>query len=402
MSNKVLDFYEQNLSAAYEEVKKMFGEGIQEGSRRLTEGLMNWGIAEEFREYLGAYRFQRVSSRRGWRNGFRSRRLLTTVGSLQLRIPRDRAGQFQSSWVERYRRVEQKVQEVMQGMFIRGVSTRPVGDILECLCGERLSASKVSSVVKELDEQLREYGQRPLADDFVFLFLDGLTVKIRMEIKVKKFLVLVAYGIRGDGSRELISFLKVPSESQACWQSFLENLQMRGLQGKPLKLLVMDGGQGLWKAAQEVYPLIEKQLCWVHKLRNVAKHCPKRYRRECTAQASQIMNAPTSATAARRFRLWKAHWQDKAPKAVACLENDFDKLIPVFAFPQVIHKRIRSTNVIERCFREVRRRLKVMGCFPNTASCQRIIYTQFARFNAKWEQRRERIKVIGQIFKPAA
>jgi len=162
-------------------------------------------------------------------------------------------------------------------MFIEGVSTRPVGNVLECLCGERLSASKVSSVVKELDEQVREYYHRPLADDYLFLFLDGLTVKIRMELKVKRFLVLVAYGIRADGSRELIGFQKANSESQACWQSFLANLKVRGLKGDNLKLIVMDGAKGLWKGAEEVYPLVAHQLCWAHKLRNVARSLSEYY-----------------------------------------------------------------------------------------------------------------------------
>jgi len=402
VSLRELDFDEEKLNWAYEEVKEMFGDDFGEGCRGLVERVVNWGISEEFKEFIGAKRYARVSSRRGWRHGFRSRGLLTTVGALQLVIPRDRGGEFQTSWVERYRRVEQKVEVVMRQMFIEGVSTRPVGNVLECLCGERLSASKVSSVVKELDEQVREYYHRPLADDYLFLFLDGLTVKIRMELKVKKFLILVAYGIRADGSRELISFQKVNSESQACWQSFLENLKVRGLKGDALKLIVMDGAKGLWKAVAEVYPLVAHQLCWVHKLRNVANRCPKKYQQECCRQASAIMNAPSANLAARRFRAWKTDWHDQVPGAVACLEVDFDKLLPVFAFPETIRKMIRTTNVIERCFRGVRRRLKVMGYFQNTPSCQRIIYSQFAKFNAKWERNTERIKEIKDNYKPAA
>jgi len=155
------------------------------------------------------------------------------------------------------------------------------------------------------------------------LFVDALTVKIRFELKAKKVKLLVAYGIKADGSRELISFQQANSESTACWKAFLENLKVRGLVDGNLKLIVMDGSAGLWAAAQEVYPLVEHQLCWVHKLRNVAKYCPKTLRQECVHQATQIMYAPSTGVAAKRFRAWKKQWQSKIPKAVNCLESAF-------------------------------------------------------------------------------
>jgi transposase-like protein len=324
------------------------------------------------------------------------------LGELRLVIPRDREGEFQTTWVERYRRVEGTVDKLICEMVIKGVSTNKVGDILDVVMGYRLSKSYVSEATKELDESVREYFARRLDDDFVFLFLDGVMVKIRQELKAKLFPLLVAYGIRADGSRELISFEKVNSESGLCWQHFLENLKMRGLKGNDLKLIVMDGGKGLWQAVETVYPYVEHQLCWVHKLRNVSNHCPKRHRQECLSEARQIMYASSSTEAANRFRQWKHRWQPKAPQSVNCLETDFDKLIPVFAFPESIRHMIRTTNVIERCFREVRRRLKVMGYFPNSASCNRMVYALFAYFNSKWEQNNRRIKAIRQIFKPAA
>jgi len=287
-------------------------------------------------------------------------------------------------------------------MFLRGVSTRKVGEILDVLCGERLSASKVSTVVRELDQAVIDFANSPINDDFLFLFVDALTVRIRFELKAKKVKLLVAYGIKVDGSRELISFQRANSESTACWKAFLENLKVRGLVGGNLKLIIMDGGAGLWAAAQEVYPLVEHQLCWVHKLRNVAKYCPKRYQAECVSQAAQIMYASSSTMAAKRFRAWKKQWQSKIPKAVNCLEKDFDKLIPVFQFPQQIRRMIRTTNVIERCFREVRRRLKIMGCFQNSRSCDRIIYAIFNYFNTKWTRNTEKIKAIKDVTDKAA
>jgi transposase-like protein len=384
------------------EVNRMLGEDFGEGSRWLYERLLNLVIAEEFKSYIGARRYERVESRQGWRNGSRPRQLLTRLGRVDLAIPRIREENYQPSWLERYRRLETKLEAGLKTMFIQGVSTAKVGNVLEVLCGERVSKSTVSKLALSLEEEVRAYQQRRLEDDFVFLYLDGLSVKIRKELKADRWQLLVAYGIRADGSRELIGFQKYPSESTMCWQTFLENLKMRGLKGHALRLIILDGSKGLWQAVQTVYPEVETQLCWVHKLRNVANACPDRHRPACLKEAAQIMNASSARTAANRFRVWRQKWQAFAPKAVNCLERDFDKLLAIFAFPTAIRQIIRSTNVIERAFREVRRRQRPMGYFTNNASCQRIIYAIFAHLNAKWEQRQYHLKPIKEALLPAA
>jgi transposase-like protein len=265
-----------------------------------------------------------------------------------------------------------------------------------------VSAGKVSSVLKELNQAVRDFAHVPIIDDIAFLFLDALTVSVRFGVKAKKVKLLVAYGITTDGQRRLISFQRANSESQACWQTFLENLKVRGLVGRPLRLITMDGGTGLWAAVQEVYPLDAHQLCWVHKLRNVAKYCRVSDREHCTQEAAKIMYAKTEKLACRQFRAWRKRWQRVAPKAVACLEKDFDKLLPIFTFPEPLRKMIRTTNVIERCFREVRRRLKVMGYFQDSRSCDRIVYALFACFNDKWQRRSHYIQAVTTVTSQAA
>jgi transposase-like protein len=180
------------------------------------------------------------------------------------------------------------VDEGIKAMFLRGVATRKVRNVLDCLCGEGVSASYVSEVTKALDAEVRAFENAPIDDDFAFLFLDALEVKIRFELKVKRYKVLVAYGIRRDGSRSLISFRLAHSEGTGTWRSFLENLKVRGLEGHNMELIIMDGCLGLWAAIDEVYPLVPHQLCWVHKLRNIAKYCPKKYRESCTQEAAKI------------------------------------------------------------------------------------------------------------------
>jgi transposase-like protein len=402
MSYKELKFDSHNIAISLSEVKDMFRMHFEQGCRYVAKRVYDKILAVDFDSFINAGRYQRSAGRHGHRNGYRHRRLLTSVGELDLQIPRDRQGGYQPELFRRYQRVDDSLEETIRAMFLQGVSTRKVGDILEVLCGERVSAGKVSTVVKELDRAVSDFANHPLDDDFVFLFIDALSVKIRFELKAKKVKLLVAYGIKTDGTRELISFQRATSESSACWRTFLDNLHTRGLKGRSLKLITMDGGGGLWSAVEEVYPLVGHQLCWVHKLRNVAKYCPKKYRPDCVSQATRIMYAKSSTMAARSFRAWKKRWQATIPRAVDCLEKDFDKLIPIFDFPLKLRKIIRTTNVIERSFREVRRRLKVMGYFQNSKSCDRMIYAIFNYFNNKWQRSQNKISAIKHLQRKAA
>jgi len=402
MSYQELSFDNHNVAICMSEVKDMFRMHFEHGCRYVAKRVYQKILAADFDSFINAGRNERTARRRGYRNGYRSRSLLTSVGLIDLKVPRDRDSKYCSDLFARYQRVDSSLEETIRAMFLQGVSTRKVGDILDVLCGQRLSASKVSTIIKELDQAVSDYANHPIVDNFVFLFLDALSVKVRFEIKAKRVKLLVAYGIRADGTRELISFQRANSESTACWKSFLDNLYVRGLKGRTLKLISMDGGRGLWSAIEDIYPSIAHQLCWVHKLRNVAKYCPKRFQKECVNQAARIMYAKSSTIAAREFRLWKKRWQSKIPNAVNCIEKDFDKLIPIFDFPENIRKMIRTTNVIERCFREVRRRLKVMGYFQNSKSCDRIIYAIFNYFNGKWKRTTAKIKTINQLTKKAA
>ena len=400
MSIKQLDFSKHNLVIDLAEVKRMFEVHFNQGCRYLVKQAFEKIMAVDMYGHTRALRYERTPIRGGYRNGYRARSVLTSVGAVELEVPRDRAGEYVPECFQRYQRVHQVVDEGIKAMFLRGVSTRKVRNILDCLCGEGVSASYVSQVTKSLDSEVKSFENAPIKDDFAFLFLDALGVKIRLELKVKRYKVLIAYGIRGDGSRSLIGSRLGHSEGTGTWRSFLENLKVQGLKGHNLKLVIMDGCAGLWSAIDEVYPLVPHQLCWVHKLRNIAKYCPKKYRESCTQGAARIMYAKSSAMAAKLFRQWRDGWINLIPKAVECLERDFDKLIPFFEFSSEFHKVIRTTNVIERSFGEVRRRLKVMGYFQNTKSCKRIIFSLFSYFNTKWERKTERIGSIAQYFSP--
>jgi transposase-like protein len=397
-----LDFSTHNLAVDLQEVKRMFQEDFNGGCRYLIKQVFEGIMRYEADEYLRAERYERCESRRSQRNGSRARSLLTNVGAVELTVPRTRDGGYNPDMFKRYKRVHDVVNRGIREMFLKGVSTRKVRDVLDVLCGTGVSAGYVSQVTKQLDAEVRRFENEPIDDDFAFLFLDALSMRIRYEIRAKRRMVLVAYGIRKDGSRRLLSFKVARSEGTGTWRSFLENLQVRGLRGRNLELVIMDGAPGLWAAIEEVYPLVPHQLCWVHKLRNIAKYGPRSQREACVSEASQIMYAGTSTQAAKLFRAWKKRWQGINPKGVECLERDFDRLIPFFEFDPSFHRVIRTTNVIERSFKEIRRRLKVMGYFQNERSCKRILLSQIYYFNGKWDQKTERIQSIAKFFKKAA
>jgi len=385
-----------------EEVKERFEEDFNAGCRHLVKQAFEGIMRVDLDAYLGSERYRRGESRRGYRNGYRRRSLLTSVGALDLEIPRSRDGGYCPEVFDRYKRVHKVVDAGIKEMFLKGVSTRKVRDVLDALCGDGVSAGYVSQVTKQLDSEVRRFENEPIGDEYAFLYLDALSVRIRYELKVKRRLILVGYGIRRDGSRRLLSFMIGKRESQATWRSFLENLQVRGLAGRSLELIIVDGAAGLWAALDDVYPLVPHQLCWVHKLRNLARYGPRRDVEAFLAEAAKIMYAETARKAAGQFRKWKRRWQEMNPKGVACLERDFHRLIPFLEFDPSFHKVIRTTNVIERSFKEIRRRLKVMGYFQNSKSCSRIVLSQFYYFNAKWDHRTEWIEPISNYFTKAA
>lgn len=402
MSIRELDFSKANLTVDLLEVKRMFSMHTNTGCRRLIKQALEASMAHDLYQHLQACWNERIHTRSGYRNGYRQRNLLTSFGEIELKVPRDRAGEYQPDCFERYKRIDRSVDNGIRSMFLRGVSTRKVGEVLDALCGFEVSPSYVSTVTKGLDKLVREFENSVIEDDYAFLFIDGIHIKVRYELKAKRMVLLVAYGIKRDGSRKVLSFRLAKRESHGSYLSFLENLRARGLRGHKLDLIIMDGALGLWSAIEEVYPDIPHQLCWVHKMRNVSRYCLKKYRKECVGEAFQIMYTGTPRKAANLFRKWRDKWQDKMPNAVRCLERDFDKLIPFLEFNSEFHKAIRTTNVIERCFREVRRRLKTMGSFQDSRSCKRIVVSLFEYFNTKWLKKSHRIKSINKYYSKAA
>jgi putative transposase len=203
--------------------------------------------------------------------------------------------------------------------------------------------------------------------------------------------MLVAYGVRQDGSRQLLAFLRSQGESQAAWEGLLQDLYRRGLEGRNLLLIVTDGCPGLAAALQTVYPRVPHQRCWVHKMRNILERVRKRDYEAVKGEAQAIYRADSRREAQAAFRRFQTHWREAYPAMVNQLEKDLPDLLSFFSLPRHLWRKLRTTNVIERCFVEVRRRTRPMVCFVNAASVDRIIFSIFNGFNEKWKNRTLRL-----------
>ena len=377
-----------NLKDLWREVKdeeEWWGE-INGEVLSLVKLILESSLDEEVLEELKVNRYRRSDQRRGYRNGHYVRSLCTRYGIIKaLRVPRTREG-FTSAVLPRYHRRPWDVDSLVRECFLGGLSTRRVGEVLAPLCGEQISPQTVSRITLKLNNEVQRYHRRFLGDNYQYLLLDGITLKVKSVVGVKKRLVLCAYGITSEGKRELISFRQRISESEEQWESFLQNLYQRGLEGKKLQLMVTDGCPGLHKALDTVYPFIPKQRCWAHKLRNVAAKLPRKIQDTCLTEAKGIYQTQTQREARDRFRHWATRWQLQAPRAVTCLETDMNELVNFLDFPKEHWRKIRTTNAIERAFREVRRRTRPMTCFQNSASVDRIIYGVISYLNKKWEE----------------
>jgi len=371
----------QRLQGAKEFFFADVEEQMKENHRRFLEILM----LEERQRFLQAHPYERHVERVDQANGFYLRSLTTRLGRLELAVPRSRSGAFRPQVLPRYRRREAVVDEALKQIFLCGVSTRQAGPALAGLLDEAVSAATVSAVAKVLDESVGTWHRRQLCDHYQYLIVDGVSVRLRLVGKVQRRVALCAYGISRAGKRELIDFLLVKNESEESWKSLLLELWNRGLRGERLALIVSDGHAGLVKALGAVWPRALHQRCWVHKLRNLQSRL-KAAQRPCLEQAKLIYQAAHEQEALERFRKWKRRWQASAPRAVQCLQGDLEELFSIFRLPLSQRRRLRTTNVIERLFVEVRRRIRTMCAFTTRDSCERILFSVFYRMNQYWDK----------------
>jgi len=370
----------KECNTSFEDTWDMINKSLAILKKRLIEE----ALEAERTELVCCQHHGRSILRKDFRNGYWKRFLLLTDGRLELKVPRVRSGGYPSQVVPRYMQRMPEVDQALQKVFLFGVSTRRCGQALSPLLGDSVSAQTISTIAKNLDHEVKAFHTRSLPDHYVYLFLDGIIVKIRTGFGSKKKAILAAYGITTDGTRQLIDFTLVKHESEHAWEGFLLNLLMRGLAGTNLRLIITDGNQGLVNAVDLTYPGIPRQRCWAHKLRNVANSLTKKDQDECIREARNIYNSPSRQKAIEHYFVWAKKWRSRRPKALACMEKDLEELLAFYGTPRALWKKLRTTNVIERAFREVRRRTRPMSCFNNTQSIERIVYAVLSHLNDQW------------------
>ena len=355
-------------------------EAVRDFRRRFIKGAL-----EAEREMLiGCKFYERKAKRKDYRNGYWRRWITLKDGRLEISMPRIRGMSYESKIIPRYKQRVEEVDAALLKVFLYGASTRLTGETLRPLLGEGVSAQTISNIAKSLDVEVKGYHSRRLQDRYLYLFLDGIVLKKKSGFGAKKRVVLVAYGIRVDGKRELIDFMVTNAESEKRWWRFLNDLYRRGLVGEALGLVITDGNPGLENAVDLVWSFVKRQRCWAHKLRNVANYLKKKHMDSCIKEAGAIYNAKNKREAEWVYGKWEKKWASIAPKAVRCIGKDIEELLNFYSCPKAIWGKVRTTNVIERAFREVRRRTRPMSCFNHDQSIERIVYAVLNHLNEQW------------------
>lgn len=374
-----------------EELKESFWGDVYGKTREAWKRFLEEQSTRERTRYLAVDSYERAEHRKDHRNGFYERDFVTRFGTLRLRIARTRKRAFLPAGLQKFQRRAEEVMLLIREAFLRGISTRQVGRVVAILTEEPVSAQTVSKLSRSLDQAVKRFQEAPIKDEWAYLFLDGVSLRVRRPAGRKRVQMLVAYGVRGDGSRQLLGFVRSGGESQAAWEGLLNDLYRRGLKGKNLGLIVTDGCSGLAAALAVVYPKAIHQRCWVHKMRNILERVRKRDYDAVKQGAQAIYGAANKNKAQAAFSRFQWEWQYPYPAMVRQLEKDLPELLSFFSFPRHLWRKLRTTNVIERCFVEVRRRTRPMVCFVNVNSVDRIVFSIFNRFNEQWRNRTLRL-----------
>jgi putative transposase len=344
-------------------------------------------LEEEMTAFLNAEPYTRTEERQGYRNGYKPRILNTRVGRIDLMVPKDREGRFQTELFEKYQRSEKALMLAIVEMYVQGVSTRKVKKITEELCGLEISKSQVSNLAKGLDEEIRAWRMRTIEGKrYPYLVMDARYEWIRHDKAVVKKGVLIVVGIDEDGYREALGVWCADLESEATWSGVFRELKERGLAG--VNYVVSDDHEGLKHAIARHFQGVIWQRCQVHFIRNVLGMTSKADRGRILALLKEITGAQTMESARTRLgeavdALSVAH-----PKIADHLDTYGEEMLAVYALPADHRKRMRTTNMLERFNEEIKRRSRVVRIFPNEQSCIRLVSALAIEANEEWMNRK--------------
>lgn len=373
----------QNNSSDFQEAVQLLSEHGFDGMANAMQILFNEAMKLERTQYLNAAPYQRTSQRKSYANGFKDKTVSTRLGKIELKVPQTRDGEFYPSVLERGERSERALKLAIAEMYIQGVSTRKVAKIMEELCGTEVSSTQVSRAAKLLDDELEAWRNRPLGQ-VVYLVLDARYERVRVEGQVRDCAVLIAIGILPSGRRTVLGVNVSLSEAEVHWRDFLNSLCQRGMTG--VKLIVSDAHEGLKAARQATLPSVPWQRCQFHLMQNATQYVPTvEMRDNVAADLRAVFNARDLVDATEGIKRFANGYQQKAPKLVQWVEDNVPQGLAVFSLPEEHRKRMRTTNMLERQNRELKRRTRVATLFPNEASLLRLVTAVLVEVSDDWE-----------------
>jgi len=387
----------RNVNRAMRDIQAFDIEGdYRPAARAALKKILEEKVEEELTAHLGRKHYERREPGTPllYRNGTVKRTLYSELGPVVLNLGRLRRA-IESNVLSRYARRPAHVTRLILACFLLGMSTRKVAKTLSIILGQTLSHQTVSTIATVLDGEVAQYHRRRLSNKYKSLYFDAVHLSHKGAAKVVKKTVLTATGRTHEGRHERIDFLLSHSESEASWEGFIHDLYTRGLTGEGVELIVVDGNVSLANALERIYPRIPRQLCWAHKMRNVSNYLSKSQLKRVKPYVQAISHAETRSDAIKAFWEFSKAFKDSYPKAVQTVAANLDHLLEFYGIrpPKELlqgkskeeqreltlslWKQMRTTNLIERSFREVRRRARPMGVFENPASMERIIFSVF-------------------------
>jgi len=400
MQNSTSASAEKNLSQVIRIDEAQIQQHLGEMVRSTVEQTLNGLLDAEADQLCNARRYEHTEGRTDQRAGHYQRKLHTQAGEVELKMPKLRQAKFETAIIERYRRRESSVEEALMEMYLAGVSVRRVEDITEALWGMRVSAGAVSDLNQKMYERIETWRNRPIEGVYPYVYLDGISLKRTWGGEVRHVAVLVAIGVGEDGYRDILGVAEGCKEDQAGWSSFLAYLKRRGL-GCP-ELFISDKCLGLIESLGEYYPEAQWQRCMVHFYRNVFSVVPKGKVKQVAAMLKAIHAQEDRQAAQEKADAVVAKLKAlKLPAAAELVREGIGETLTYYAFPDRHHRQIRTNNPLERIMREIRRRSRVVGCFPDGRSALMLAAARLRYIaGTKWGTRRymnmERLKELQQ------
>jgi putative transposase len=374
---------QEGQERGWQDVLTLLADQGFEGFANAMQILLNEAMKLEREAALGAERYQRTPTRRGYANGFKRKTVKTRLGPLDLAVPQTRGIEFYPSALERGTRSERALKLAIAEMYVQGVSSRKVTAVMQELCGLDVTSMDVSRAVRALDEEFQKWRERPLGE-IVYLLLDARYEKVRVAGTVVSCALLIATGITAEGQRTVLGVSVSLSEAEVHWREFLGSLQQRGMHG--VQLIVSDDHEGLKAALRARLAGVPWQRCQFHLAQNMLAYVPPSLsQEEASRDLRAVFNAPSRAEADRLLAMMVKKYEAAAPKLADWLELNVPEGLTVFAFPPEHRRRLRTNNLLERLNRELKRRTRVATLFPNEASLLRLATAVLMETDEEWQ-----------------